>query len=88
MGDGRLEAAKEALLSLVGRLDPTDNFGLVVFSDEAAVAVPAGPLRDKRRRARGDPLDRLRRHDEPVGRLSARRSRRRGEWPARTERRS
>lgn len=48
MGDGRLEAAKQALLSLVGRLDPTDNFGLVVFSDEAAVAVPAGPLRDKR----------------------------------------
>ena len=47
MGDGRLEAAKDALVSLVGRLDPTDNFGLVLFSDEAAVAVPAGPLGDK-----------------------------------------
>ena len=47
MGDGRLEAAKRALVSLVGRLDPTDNFGLVVFNDEAAVAVPAGPLQDK-----------------------------------------
>ena len=47
MGDGRLEAAKDALVSLVGRLDPTDHFGLVLFSDEAAVAVPAGPLGNK-----------------------------------------
>ena len=47
MGDGRLEAAKQALFGLVGRLDPTDNFGLVLFADEAAVAVPAGPLHDK-----------------------------------------
>jgi len=47
MGDGRLEEAKRALFSLVGRLDPTDNFGLVVFGEDASVVIPAGPLTDK-----------------------------------------
>jgi Ca-activated chloride channel family protein len=45
--DDRLEGAKYALLALVDRLDPTDNFGLVTFDDEATVVVPAGPLTDK-----------------------------------------
>src|SRR4051794_6551956 len=47
--DGRLEGAKTALLALIDRLEPTDNFGLVAFDDEALVVVPAGPLTDKDR---------------------------------------
>ena len=47
MGGDRLEAALRALDSLVGRLDPSDRFGLVCFDDEVQVAVPAGPLADK-----------------------------------------
>jgi Ca-activated chloride channel homolog len=42
-----LDAAKGALIDLVGRLEPTDHFGLVVFDDEVHVAVPAAPLTDK-----------------------------------------
>lgn len=42
-----LEGAKKALVALVGRLEPTDNFGLVTFDDSAQVVVPAGPLSDK-----------------------------------------
>lgn len=42
-----LEGAKRALAALVQRLQPTDNFGLVVFDDTADVVVPAGPLTDK-----------------------------------------
>jgi len=45
--DDRLEGAKIALLALVDRLEPTDNFGLVAFDDQASVVVPAGPLTDK-----------------------------------------
>jgi Ca-activated chloride channel family protein len=45
--DDRLEGAKSALLSLLDRLDPTDNFGLVTFDNTATVVVPAGPLTDK-----------------------------------------
>lgn len=47
MAGGRLEGAKSALLSLVDRLAPTDNFGLVAFDDTTQVVVPAGPLTDK-----------------------------------------
>ncbi|WP_457188647.1 vWA domain-containing protein [Nocardioides sp. P5_E3] len=42
-----LEGAKKALVALVRRLEPTDNFGLVTFDDSAQVVVPAGPLTDK-----------------------------------------
>jgi Ca-activated chloride channel family protein len=42
-----LEGAKKALVALVRRLEPTDNFGLVTFDDSAHVVVPAGPLTDK-----------------------------------------
>lgn len=42
-----LEGAKRALAALVQRLEPTDNFGLVTFDDQAQVVVPAGPLTDK-----------------------------------------
>lgn len=42
-----LEGAKKALIALVRRLEPTDNFGLVTFDDSAQVVVPAGPLTDK-----------------------------------------
>lgn len=47
MGDGRLDAAKEALEALIARLDPADNFGLVAFDDQVQVVVPAGSLADK-----------------------------------------
>ncbi len=47
MGGGQLDAAKHALDALISRLDPSDNFGLVVFDDTVEVAVAAGPLRDK-----------------------------------------
>lgn len=42
-----LEGAKKALIALVRRLEPTDNFGLVTFDDSAQVVVPAGSLTDK-----------------------------------------
>jgi len=44
-----LEGAKEALVALVQRLEPTDNFGVVAFDDQASVVVPTGPLTDKAR---------------------------------------
>ena len=44
-----LDGAIEALCGLVTRLDARDNFGVVVFDDQAQVAVPAGPLDDKDR---------------------------------------
>ena len=47
MGGAPLEGAKRALIALVRRLEPTDNFGLVTFDDSAQVVVPAGPLTDK-----------------------------------------
>ncbi|PSK99906.1 ADP-ribosylglycohydrolase [Murinocardiopsis flavida] len=47
MGGARLEGAVRALLSLVDRLAPGDNFGLVSFDNSARVEVPAGPLTDK-----------------------------------------
>jgi Ca-activated chloride channel family protein len=43
----RIDGAKAALLSLVDRLDPSDNFGLVAFDDYVQVTVAAGPLTDK-----------------------------------------
>ena len=42
-----LEGAKKALIALVQRLEPTDNFGVVTFDDSAQIVVPAGPLTDK-----------------------------------------
>lgn len=47
MSGDRLEAAKQAIEALIARLDPTDNFGLVIFDHEVEVVVPAGPLTDK-----------------------------------------
>lgn len=47
MSGAPLEGAKQALLALVRRLEPTDNFGLVAFDNSAQVVVPAGPLTDK-----------------------------------------
>ncbi len=47
MNGAPLDGAKRALVALVRRLEPTDNFGLVVFDDSAEVVVPAGPLADK-----------------------------------------
>ena len=47
MSGAPLEGAKKALVALVRRLEPSDNFGLVTFDDSAQVVVPAGPLTDK-----------------------------------------
>ncbi|MBM0224217.1 MULTISPECIES: VWA domain-containing protein [Micromonospora] len=47
MAGGRLDGAKTALIGLIDRLDPGDNFGLVAFDDRVEVAVAAGPLADK-----------------------------------------
>lgn len=49
MAGAPLEGAKQALVALVRRLEPTDNFGLVTFDDGADIVVPAGPLTDKER---------------------------------------
>jgi Ca-activated chloride channel homolog len=48
MAGDRLDAAQQAVESLVTRLDPADAFGLVAFDDDVQVTVPAGPLADKR----------------------------------------
>jgi Ca-activated chloride channel homolog len=45
--DDRFEGAKAALLALIDRLEPSDNFGVVAFDDQAVVVVPAGPLSNK-----------------------------------------
>lgn len=47
MNGAPLEGAKKALIALIRRLEPTDNFGLVTFDDSAQVVVPAGQLTDK-----------------------------------------
>ncbi|MFI0447466.1 VWA domain-containing protein [Actinomadura sp. 6N118] len=47
MGGGRLAGAKTALSTVVDRLDPADNFGVVTFDHEVEVVVPVGPLSDK-----------------------------------------
>ncbi|MFN8161707.1 MAG: VWA domain-containing protein [Solirubrobacterales bacterium] len=46
MAGGALHSSLVAIDSLLGRLLPDDHFGLVVFDDEVAVAVPAGELGD------------------------------------------
>jgi Ca-activated chloride channel family protein len=43
VGD-RLEAAKEAITKLIDRLDPADRLGIVTFSDEVQVPLPAREL--------------------------------------------
>jgi Ca-activated chloride channel family protein len=47
MAGDRLEGAKSALISLVDRLNPTDNLGVLAFDDETQIVVPAGPLANK-----------------------------------------
>lgn len=47
MSGAPIDGAKKALVDLVRRLEPTDNFGLVTFDSSAQVVVPAGPLSDK-----------------------------------------
>ena len=42
-----LDGALKAIAGLVARLDGRDNFGLVLFDNEATVVVAAGPLNDK-----------------------------------------
>jgi Ca-activated chloride channel family protein len=44
MGGEPLEASRRALTTLIGRLDPRDRFGLVVFDDHADVVVPTASL--------------------------------------------
>ncbi len=47
MAGSRLDGARRALVDLVDRLDPADNFGVVAFDNHVQVVVPAGPLTDK-----------------------------------------
>ena len=47
MAGDRIEGAVTALLALVDRLEPTDNFGLVTFNTAVKPTVPAGPLTNK-----------------------------------------
>jgi Ca-activated chloride channel family protein len=47
MDGARLDGAKTALLGLIDKLDPKDNFGLVAFDDQVTVVAPAGPLTNK-----------------------------------------
>ncbi|MCT9932241.1 VWA domain-containing protein [Planotetraspora sp. A-T 1434] len=47
MRGGKLAGAQRALLSLVDRLDPVDQFGLVSFDDTARIEVPNVRLSDK-----------------------------------------
>ncbi|MBB6118600.1 VWA domain-containing protein [Nocardiopsis algeriensis] len=47
MAGDRLAGAVRALLGLIDRLAPTDNFGLVSFDSRAGVEIPCGPLSDK-----------------------------------------
>ncbi|MGA3524927.1 vWA domain-containing protein [Melissospora conviva] len=47
MSGGRLDGAKSALIDLIDRLEPGDNFGLVAFDNRVEVVVAAGPLTDK-----------------------------------------
>jgi Ca-activated chloride channel family protein len=47
MSGERLEAARQALVRLVDRLDPADRFGVVAFDDDVQVVVPAGRLTGK-----------------------------------------
>jgi Ca-activated chloride channel family protein len=44
MSGPRLFAAKEALTSLIDRLDPADRLGVVAFDNHAEVVLPARPL--------------------------------------------
>src|SRR3954453_18004645 len=46
MAGERLEAAQSALLSLVDRLDPHDQFGVVAFAATTQTLVPPGPALD------------------------------------------
>jgi Ca-activated chloride channel homolog len=47
MAGERLDGAITALLALVDRLDPNDNFGLVTFDTSVELPVPAGRLKNK-----------------------------------------
>jgi Ca-activated chloride channel homolog len=49
MSGARLDGAKAALVALVDRLSPTDNFGLVTFDDQVQTVVPTMPLQDRAR---------------------------------------
>jgi dihydroneopterin aldolase/uncharacterized protein YegL len=40
MSDGKLEKAKEAILASLGRMYPTDYFGITLFDDQAEVLIP------------------------------------------------
>lgn len=44
MRDGRLDAAKEALLHLAARLGPSDTLTVVTFDDRARIVHPAAPV--------------------------------------------
>lgn len=59
MAGERLDAAKDAIVALADRLDPTDSFGVVAFDDEVQMVLPARTLNGPNRRAAKDAVARL-----------------------------
>jgi Ca-activated chloride channel family protein len=47
MSGAKLEQARSAALGMLDTLAPTDEFGLVTYSDDATVAWPLGPIGDR-----------------------------------------
>ena len=72
MSGAPIEGAKKALIDLVQRLEPTDNFGVVTFDDEAQVVVAGRPADRQAGRDRADRVDPARRDDRPELGLPAR----------------
>lgn len=46
MGEGQLQSVLQAIDSLIGRLAPEDQLGLVLFDDEVHVPIAAGAIGD------------------------------------------
>ncbi len=59
MGGERLDAAKDAIVRLVDRLDPSDSLGVVAFDDEVQVVLPGRTLDAAQRAAAKQSVARL-----------------------------
>lgn len=59
MDGERLDAAKDAIVALVDRLDPTDSLGVVAFDNEVQMVLPTRTLDGPNRKAAKDAVARL-----------------------------